>query len=450
MPTRKLFGTDGIRGKIGEYPMVPDTIVKIGFVAGQVVNDEFRQQRLSAKPRVIIGKDPRLSGYMLESALEAGFAAAGVDVLLTGPLPTPGVAYLTKALRLQAGLMISASHNPYFDNGIKFFNAEGLKLSDNLEKKIEAKIHEPIHMVSTEQVGRAKRIDDAQGRYVEFCKSRFPSSLNLRGLKIVADSANGAGYQTLPDVLHELGAQVISIGDTPNGLNINKNVGATHPEALRQAVLNHSADVGIAIDGDGDRLAMCDKKGSLIDGDDVLFILSDQVLHSQKGVVGTLMTNDGLAQYFKKVGIAFERVNVGDRYVLERLMQNGWSLGGETSGHILMLDHHCSGDGTLAALQILARMVAEDKTLAELTRGFHKLPQNLVNVRLPKGFDWQADQTITQHLRDVEKKLTKAGGRLLVRNSGTEPLVRILVEADDEKMLALAQTLADTILEQVQ
>lgn len=461
---RKLFGTDGIRGKIGEYPMIPDMVVKIGFAAGETFMSAFRESHLPGKPRVIIGKDPRLSGYMLESALEAGLSAAGVDVLLTGPLPTPGIAYLTKALRLQAGLVISASHNPYFDNGIKFFSSEGLKLSDAMEKKIEAKIEQPINMVSTEQVGRAKRIDDAQGRYIEFCKSRFPSELNLRGLKIVADCSNGAGYKTLPAVLHELGAQLILLGNTPDGLNINKEVGATHPETLRKAVLEHQADVGVALDGDGDRLAMCTAQGKILDGDDVLYILSHYLLtetESKKrskslspvaqGIVGTVMTNAGLEHYFKEKNIPFERVSVGDRYVLERLRERNWTLGGETSGHILMLNHHCSGDATLSALQVLARMVGEEKTLAQISQGWQRLPQSLINVRLQKGYQWQNDATIKKHVALVEKKLlqSRLGGRLLIRASGTEPLIRILVEAGDEAQLVLAQELADVISAQM-
>lgn len=454
---RKLFGTDGIRGKIGEYPMLPDVVVKIGFVAGEVVMAEFRKKNPTGKPRIIIGKDPRLSGYMVESALEAGFSAAGVDVLLTGPLPTPGVAYLTKALRLQAGLVISASHNPYFDNGIKFFSAEGLKLSDALEKKIEAHINDPINMVSTEQVGRAKRIDDAQGRYIEFCKSRFPADLNLRGLHLVVDCANGAGYKTIPLVLHELGARLTIIGNTPDGLNINKEVGATHPETLRKAVLEHQADLGVALDGDGDRLALCDAKGNILDGDDVLFILSQNLLKQPKvknpqGIVGTVMTNAGLERHFQQVGIPFERVQVGDRHILARLMELGWNLGGETSGHILMLDHHCSGDGTLSALQVLARMVREKRALHELTEGWTRMPQSLVNVRLIKGFQWQDDETIKKHIAQAEKKLahSSSGGRLLIRASGTEPLIRILVEAGDAAQLVIAKELAELIAKQMQ
>lgn len=442
---RKIFGTDGIRGKIGEYPMLPDAIVKIGFHAGKLLIEKFTDE-IHEKPTVIIGKDPRLSGYMIESALEAGFAAAGVNVLLTGPLPTPGVAYLVRALRLQAGLVISASHNPYFDNGIKIFDHNGLKLPDDFEAKIEAKLHEDIIISDTDKVGRARRIDDAQGRYIEFCKSRFPEDLNLRGIKIVADAANGAGYQTLPAVLHELGADIVVIGDAPNGLNINKEVGATYPKTIQQTVLANSADIGIAIDGDGDRICICDNTGKIYDGDDLLYILSGDpsVLANNSGIVGTQMTNAGLEKNFYSRAIAFERVKVGDRYVLEMLMRRRWNLGGEGSGHIIMLDQHFTGDGTLAALRVLSRIVRENRPLLDLNRGWNKMPQRLINVKINKGENYQENKKFTDEVIIVEKKL-KGKGRLLIRPSGTEPLVRILVEAEDNALLDLANELADKL-----
>lgn len=442
---KKIFGTDGIRGKIGEYPMLPDTIVKIGFHAGKVLITQSNVDE-QTKPTVIIGKDPRLSGYMIESALEAGFAAAGVNVLLTGPLPTPGVAYLVRALRLQAGLVISASHNPYYDNGIKFFDKNGYKLADKIEAEIESKLSEDIYIKNTESVGRARRIDDAQGRYVEFCKSRFPEDLNLRGIKIVADAANGAGYQTLPAILHELGAQLITIGNTPNGLNINNEVGATHPKTIQKAVLAENADLGIAIDGDGDRICICDHTGKIYDGDDILYILSgdSSTLSGNGGIVGTLMTNAGLEKNFKNRGIAFERSKVGDRYVLEMLLKRRWKLGGESSGHILMLDHHFTGDGTLAALRVIARMVREGKTLSDLNMGWQKMPQRLINISVNKKFNLSENKAFQDEIKKVEKKLVGVG-RLLIRASGTEPLIRILVEAEDSDYLTLANELGEKL-----
>ena len=442
---KKIFGTDGIRGKIGEYPMLPDTIVKIGFHTGKVLIEQSLDD-FTDKPTVIIGKDPRLSGYMIESALEAGFAAAGVNVLLTGPLPSPGIAYLVRALRLQAGLMISASHNPYCDNGIKIFDRNGLKLPDATEAIIESKLTENITITNTDKVGRARRIDDAQGRYVEFCKSRFPEDLDLRGLNIVVDAANGAGYQTLPAVIHELGAKVTVIGNNPNGFNINHQVGATYPKAIQEKVLAKQANIGIAIDGDGDRISICDHQGKIYDGDDILFILSrdPENLPDKSGVVGTLMTNAGLEQSFKDRNIPFTRVKVGDRYVLEKLLNKNWNLGGETSGHIIMLDQHFTGDGTLAALKVLSRMIREEQELSELNKGWQKMPQRLVNVEINQNYKFNEDPNFIKKVKEIENNLN-GNGRLLIRPSGTEPILRILVEARDNKLLELADSLANKI-----
>jgi phosphoglucosamine mutase len=399
------------------------------------------------RPAVLIGKDTRISGYMLEAALQAGFASAGVDVLLTGPLPTPGVAYLTRALRLSAGVVISASHNPFDDNGIKFFSAEGDKLPDEDEAAIEAAIDEPIECVDSELLGRAQRIDDAAGRYVEFCKRTFPASLDLHGMKLVVDCANGAGYHTAPLVFHELGAEVVAIGDAPNGLNINDGVGATAPQALRSAVLEHRADLGIAIDGDADRLIVVDGEGRVYNGDELLYVIvRDRMASGEvQGAVGTLMSNLALEQALGRLGVGFERAKVGDRYVLEQLRNKGWLYGGESSGHLLCLDCHRTGDGTISALQVLAAMRRQGSTLAQLCRDLVLYPQTLVNVRVERGFDWQNHEGLKAARRQVEAELGD-GGRILIRPSGTEPLLRLMVEARDERSAsALAQRLADSV-----
>lgn len=361
---RKYFGTDGVRGRVGHAPITPDFIMRLGFAAGKVL---VARDRLPPgdHPAVLIGKDTRISGYMLEAALEAGFAAAGVDVMLCGPMPTPAVAYLTRALRLQAGVVISASHNPYDDNGIKFFSAEGLKLPDTVEHEIEARLDEPLQCLESAHLGRAKRIDDAMGRYIEFCKSTFPNHLDLRGMRIVVDCAHGAAYQVAPKVFHELGAEIVGVGDTPNGFNINDHVGATAPEALRRAVVESHADLGIALDGDGDRLIMVDSTGQVYDGDQLLYVIARQRAQfgPVAGVAGTLMTNLGFEHALARLGISFDRAKVGDRYVMELMQARGWVLGGENSGHIICLDRHTTGDGIIAALQVLAALRSGDESL---------------------------------------------------------------------------------------
>jgi phosphoglucosamine mutase len=380
---------------------------------------------------VLIGKDTRVSGYLLEAALESGFSAAGVDVMLCGPMPTPGVAYLTKALRLSAGVVISASHNPYQDNGIKFFSSEGDKLSDASELAIEAALDQPLGCVSSEYLGKAFRLDDATGRYIEFCKSTFPAALNLRGLKMVVDCANGAAYQSAPNVFNELGAEVISIGVEPNGRNINDGCGATAPAALVAKVKEHQADLGIALDGDADRLQMVDSAGRLFNGDELLYVLAkDRVEQGVQlgGVVGTLMTNAAIEQAIKALGLQFERANVGDRYVLEQLKKHQWTLGGEGSGHLLCLDQHSTGDGTVAALQVLAAMRKQGKSLAELLQGVNVFPQVLLNVKVASGYDWQADAKVVEVVNSITAQLGNAG-RVLIRASGTEPVLRVMVEA---------------------
>ncbi|MGB7502853.1 MAG: phosphoglucosamine mutase, partial [Azonexus sp.] len=398
---------------------------------------------------VLIGKDTRLSGYMLESALEAGFSAAGVDVCLVGPIPTPAVAYLTRALRLQAGIVISASHNPYYDNGIKFFSAQGAKLPDDVEHAIEECIDQPMVCVPAADLGRAKRIEDARGRYIEFCKSTFPNDLDLRGLKIVVDCAHGAAYQTAPDVFHELGAEVVEIGSQPNGLNINDGFGATAPKALCEAVLAHAADLGVALDGDADRLQMVDAKGQLYDGDQLLYaIVRSRANHGRvRGVVGTLMTNLALEHALAKMDVPFARAAVGDRYVVEMLHDNGWIFGGENSGHILTLDRHTTGDGTVAALQVLAALRESGGDLESLLGSLHLYPQKLINVPIVKGFPWQDDTSIQVALAAVESRMS-GRGRVLLRASGTEPLLRVMVEGEDAReVLAAAEDLAMVVRE---
>ncbi len=439
---KKYFGTDGIRGEVGTAPIIPEFIMRLGYAAGTVL-----KQAAPAGERctVLIGKDTRVSGYLLEAALEAGFSAAGVDVMLCGPMPTPGVAYLTKTLRLSAGVVISASHNPYQDNGIKFFSPEGDKLSDASELAIEAALEQPLACVSSKYLGKAFRLDDATGRYIEFCKSTFPAALNLRGLKLVVDCANGAAYQSAPNVFHELGAEVISIGVEPNGRNINDGCGATAPAALVAAVKEHQADLGIALDGDADRLQMVDGTGRLFNGDELLYVLAkDRVEQGVQlgGVVGTLMTNAAIEHAIKALGLQFERANVGDRYVLELLKKRQWTLGGEGSGHLLCLDQHSTGDGTVAALQVLAAMRKQGKSLAELLNGVNAFPQVLINVKVAPGYEWQADAKVMEVVNSITSELG-SGGRVLIRASGTEPVLRVMVEA---KALEQASNCAKTIV----
>ncbi len=447
--TRQYFGTDGIRGRVGTAPITPDFVMRLGYAAGKVLA-QTEQSALSAtsRPAVLIGKDTRISGYMLEAALEAGFAAAGVDVMLAGPVPTPAVAYLTRALRLSAGVVISASHNPFQDNGIKFFSASGNKLPDAVELAIEAQLAQPMSCVSSEKLGKAKRLDDARGRYIEFCKSTFPNELDLRGLKIVVDCAHGAAYHIAPDVFHELGAEVIAIGNQPNGLNINDKHGATEPAALSAAVKEHRADIGIALDGDADRLLMVDASGRIFNGDELLYVMVKD-RHANGGVdgaVGTLMTNMAVESAFKKMGVGFARAKVGDRYVLEVLQERGWHIGGEGSGHLLFLDKHTTGDGIVSALQVLSALQRSQQTLAESTADMSLWPQTLINVKVQPGFDWQKNTKLMQAKEQAEKKLANEG-RVLIRASGTEPLIRVMVEARDAE---LARSLAEEIAAQVQ
>lgn len=444
--SRKYFGTDGIRGRVGQAPITPDFVMRLGYAAGKVLL-ENGEMPPGERPSVLIGKDTRLSGYMLESALEAGFAAAGVDVCLVGPLPTPAIAYLTRALRLQAGIVISASHNPYYDNGIKFFSAQGTKLPDEVELAIEAAIDLPMECVAPADLGRAKRIDDARGRYIEFCKSTFPNDLDLRGLKIVVDCANGAAYHTAPDVFHELGAEVVTIGAQPNGLNINDGFGATAPKALCGAVLAHRADLGLALDGDADRILMVDAEGNLYDGDQLLYALvRSRAKHAPvAGVVGTLMTNLALEHALARLEVPFSRAAVGDRYVVEMLAEKGWLYGGENSGHLLALDRHTTGDGTIAALQVLAALRESGGTLKELLSGLTLYPQKLINVPMAKGFPWKDDPSIQAALQATEAKMA-GRGRVLLRASGTEPLLRVMVEGENaQEVLAAAQELASVV-----
>ena len=446
--SRKYFGTDGIRGRVGQSPITPDFVMRLGYAAGKVLLEKI-EMPVGERPSVLIGKDTRLSGYMLESALEAGFAAAGVDVCLVGPIPTPAVAYLARALRLQAGIVISASHNPYYDNGIKFFSAQGTKLPDEVELAIEDAIDQPMICVSPAELGRAKRIDDARGRYIEFCKSTFPNDLDLRGLKIVVDCAHGAAYQTAPDVFHELGAEVITIGAKPNGLNINDGFGATSPSALRDAVLAHQADLGLALDGDADRIQMVDAEGNLYDGDQLLYALvcSRAKKGAVAGVVGTLMTNLALEHALGRLSVPFARAAVGDRYVVEMLHDKGWLFGGENSGHLLALDRHTTGDGVVAALQVLAALREVGGSLKTLLSGLTLYPQKLINVPMAKGFPWKDDPAIQSALLATEAKMA-GRGRVLLRASGTEPLLRVMVEGEDAaEVLAAAQELANVVRE---
>ncbi|NYT24766.1 phosphoglucosamine mutase [Alcaligenaceae bacterium] len=429
MSERKYFGTDGIRGQVGGPTINAEFALRLGHAAGKVL---ARRQPGRGRPTVVIGKDTRISGYMLESALEAGLSAAGVDVLLAGPVPTPAVAYLARTLRLAAGIVISASHNPYHDNGIKFFSGNGMKLPDELEADIEAALEEPLDCVDSEHLGRARRIDDAAGRYIEFCKSAFPNELALSGMSIVVDAAHGAAYHIAPHVFRELGAEVFPLGCQPDGFNINEGVGAMHPERLVDEVRARGADFGIALDGDADRLQMVDVDGRLYNGDELLYVIvRDRMrLKPVEGVVGTLMTNFGFEKRLRELGIPFERAKVGDRYVLEMLLQKGWLFGGESSGHLLCLDHHTTGDGIIAALQVLQAMARSGQTLAQLVGDLRMYPQNMVNVPLEPGVDWQNHAGLAAARREVEEMLD-GRGRVLIRASGTEPKLRLMVEAED-------------------
>ena len=438
--TRQYFGTDGIRGTVGMPPITPDFVLRLAHAVGHVL------RRAEERPTVLIGKDTRISGYMLESALESGFNSAGVDVVLLGPLPTPGVAYLTRAQRASLGVVISASHNPYPDNGIKFFSAQGTKLSDAWELAVEAALAEPPVWVDSASLGKARRLDDAAGRYIEFCKSTFPQDLTLKGLKIVVDAAHGAAYQVAPKVFHELGAEVLSIGCAPDGLNINHEVGATHPGALVRAVRANRADYGVALDGDADRLQIVDATGRLYNGDELLYLMAADRMGRDEhvpGVVGTLMTNMAVEVALQAKGVKFVRAKVGDRYVLEELARHHWVLGGEGSGHLLALDRHTTGDGLVSALQVLQACVRSGRTLAQLLADITLYPQVLLNVRLEPGQDWKANRLLAETTQAVERQLGSSG-RVLIRASGTEPLLRVMVEARDAQVASsCAQRLAD-------
>ncbi|MFM9902517.1 MAG: phosphoglucosamine mutase [Polaromonas sp.] len=440
--SRQFFGTDGIRGTVGQAPITPDFVLRLAHAVGRVL------KRAEARPTVLIGKDTRISGYMLESALESGFNSAGVDVVLLGPLPTPGVAYLTRAQRASLGVVISASHNPYEDNGIKFFSAQGAKLSDSWELDVEAALAEAPVWADSASLGKTRRLDDAAGRYIEFCKSTFANDLTLKGVKIVVDGAHGAAYQIAPKVFHELGAEVIAIGCAPDGLNINHEVGATHPQALMAAVKQHGADFGVALDGDADRLQLVDADGRLFNGDEVLYLMvKERLSRGDKvpGAVGTLMTNMAVEVALQQQGVEFVRARVGDRYVLEELEKRGWLLGGEGSGHLLALDKHTTGDGLISALQVLQACVRSSTTIAALLSDVVLFPQTLINVRLQPGQDWRANDAMARETQAVEAELGNTG-RVLIRASGTEPLLRVMVEARDAvQAQACAQRIADTL-----
>lgn len=448
------FGTDGIRGKFGELPITPDFILKLGYVTGLVLIENNNNP--ARKPSVVIGKDTRLSGYVIEGALQAGFNAAGVDVHMLGPLPTPAIAHLTRSFNADAGVVISASHNPYFDNGIKFFSADGKKLTDEMQSAINDKLTAIMDASNSDnsaimpildpaRLGKNNRINDAKGRYIEFCKGSFPYQYDLDHLTVVVDCANGAGYSVAPRVMRELGANVIAINNKPDGININANCGSTHPENLQKAVLEYEADVGIALDGDGDRIVMVDEAGELIDGDGILYVLATQSQTKAEGVVGTLMSNMGLELALKDANIAFTRAKVGDRYVMQELEANGWILGGEPSGHILCLDKSRTGDAIIAGLQVLAVMQARGKALSDLTEGFEVLPQKLVNVRLSQMQDpFEHEELVAAF--DKARATLEGRGRLLIRQSGTEPMIRVMVESDDEiECDVMANDLADKI-----
>jgi len=441
MANRKYFGTDGVRGKVGTYPITPDFALKLGWAAGKVLASQGSKM-------VLIGKDTRISGYMLESALEAGLAAAGLSAAFTGPMPTPAIAYLTRTFRAEAGIVISASHNPYYDNGIKFFSAKGTKLPDEIEEAIEAMLEQPMDCVESAELGKASRINDAAGRYIEFCKGTFPAHLGLEGYKIVVDCANGATYHIAPNVLRELGAEVIEIGTDPNGLNINEKCGATDVTALQAKVVETKADVGLAYDGDGDRIMMVDHLGNKVDGDQILFIIAREALRSGQlkgGVVGTLMSNMSLEIALKMLGVPFLRANVGDRYVLEKMVENDWTLGGENSGHIIIADKNTTGDGIVASLAVLAAMAQHKLSLNELASAVKLFPQVLINVRFAGGDNPLESDAVKSVAADVEKRL-EGKGRILLRKSGTEPLIRVMVECQDAE---LAQQCAEEIAEVV-
>ena len=447
---RQFFGTDGVRGRVGIEPITPEFVMRLGHAAGVSLMERC-ELPAGERPAVLIGKDTRISGYMLEAALEAGFSSAGVDVMLAGPIPTPAVAYLTRALRLQAGVVISASHNPFYDNGIKFFSAGGVKLPDAVEAEIETRLMDGMGCVEPARLGRAQRIDDAAGRYIEFCKSTFPNELDLRGLKIALDCAHGAAYHIAPKVFHELGAEVIPVGIAPDGFNINAGVGATHPECLRQTVLASAADIGITLDGDGDRLIMIDHQGEIFDGDKLLYVIAAARRERERnaevpgGVVGTLMSNLGLEHAIARLGLPFARAKVGDRYVLELLHEKGWRIGGESSGHIICLDWHTTGDGIISALQVLAALRGRGQTLAQACADLAFYPQRLVNVRVNPGFDWQGNASISAIHAHAEKTLGD-NGRVLLRPSGTEPLIRVMVEGRDEALVVgLAHEIAAVV-----
>lgn len=441
MANRKYFGTDGVRGKVGTYPITPDFALKLGWAAGKVLASQGSRT-------VLIGKDTRISGYMLESALEAGLAAAGLTAAFTGPMPTPAVAYLTRTFRLEAGIVISASHNPYYDNGIKFFSSQGTKLPDDIEEAIEAMLDQPMDCVESADLGKASRISDAAGRYIEFCKSTFPAHLGLDGYKIVVDCANGATYHIAPNVLRELGAEVIEIGTDPNGININEKCGATDVKTLQEKVLETKADVGLAYDGDGDRIMMVDHLGNKVDGDQILFIIAREALRSGQlkgGVVGTLMSNMSLEIALKMLGVPFVRANVGDRYVLEKMVEHNWTLGGENSGHIIIADKNTTGDGIIASLAVLSAMVQHRLSLNELASAVKLFPQVLINVRFAGGDNPLESEAVKAVAADVEKRL-EGKGRILLRKSGTEPLIRVMVECEDG---VLAKQCAEEIAEAV-
>ena len=429
---RKYFGTDGVRGEVGGAVINAEFALRLGYAAGRVLSKNYRD---SARPMVLIGKDTRISGYMLESALEAGLSAAGIDVYLAGPIPTPAVAYLTRALRLTAGVVISASHNAYQDNGIKFFSGNGMKLPDEVELEIEAALEEPVGCVDSEHIGRARRMPDSAGRYIEFCKSTFPNDLDLKGMKIVVDGAHGAAYHIAPHVFRELGAEVIAIGCSPDGFNINLGVGALHPESLAEKVREEGAHYGIALDGDADRIQMVDADGRIYNGDELLYaMVRERMMHGRvAGVVGTLMTNYGFEKIMQIMGVPFERANVGDRYVLEAMQKNGWLYGGESSGHLLCLDHHSTGDGIIAGLQVLTALVRSGKTLSQFISDLKMYPQIMVNVPWKKGADWTAHAGLQAAKQEVERELD-GRGRVLIRASGTEPKLRLMVEAETEAL----------------
>jgi len=443
MTQRHYFGTDGVRGKVGEEPITPERVLKLGWAAGRTLAAVDVTKR-GERPGVLIGKDTRISGYLLEAALESGLAAAGVDVYLCGPLPTPGIAYLTRALRLSAGIVVSASHNPFEDNGIKFFSAAGAKLPDEVELAIERAMEMPLTCVPSAELGKARRIEDAAGRYIEFCKSTFPNELDLHGLRIVVDCAHGAGYHVAPPVFHELGAEVVTIGAEPNGMNINAGVGATNPGRLADKVRESAADYGVALDGDGDRLVMVDRNGVVYDGDQLLYVIARDYQRRgalSGGVVGTLMSNLGFEQALATAGIALDRAKVGDRYVLEQLVARRWQLGGENSGHIICLDKHTTGDAIVAALAVLRALIEQRVTLAEAAGAVTLFPQRLINVPVKRGFDWKANAQVCDAASAATLALGDAG-RVLLRPSGTEPVLRVMVEARDA---AMADTHAQAI-----